>query len=246
MNGLEPGSGWRQQAWTRIKTYWLLKAIGTTACITAFMAVYFLLLRHPLFPVTVMPLTFLDRIIGFQPWAIVPYAGLWMYISLTPMLIVTRRELAPYLSAVTLLSLAGFAIFLFWPTAVPRPDINWTHYPSVAFLKSVDAAGNACPSLHVAFAVLTALWLERQLRQIGAPAALLLLNVGCCLLIAWSTLATKQHVALDLEAGAVLGAAVAVLHLHVLPRLGVLPAAPEPGVKQGQSAKPGQISGNFP
>ncbi|MGH8321240.1 MAG: phosphatase PAP2 family protein [Gammaproteobacteria bacterium] len=225
MSELGDTVGWVQHAVFRIKQYWLAKMLGTTASITGFMIVYFLLLRHPLFPVTVMPLTGLDRLVGFQSWSIVPYASLWLYISLVPMLLLTRRELAPYLSAVTILSLAGFAIFLFWPTVVPNPDIDWARHPTVVFLKSVDASGNACPSLHVAFAVLTGLWLHRLLGQIRAPGIVRALNGAWCAVIVYSTLAIKQHVALDAEAGAALGLFIAGLHLYVLPRLHILRGA---------------------
>lgn len=220
---IEPDHGehWLRQAALRIQWYWPVKAVGTTAGIGGFMCIYFLLLRHPQSPVTIMPLTGLDRLVGFEPWAIVPYASLWLYVSLVPMLLGTRRELLQYVSAVTVLSLVGFAIFLFWPTAVPRPDIDWARYPLVAFLKSADASGNACPSLHVAFSVLSGLWLERVLRKIHAPVWLRVLNVGWCGVIVYSTLATKQHVALDMAAGAALGWAVDALHFHVFPRLDV-------------------------
>jgi membrane-associated phospholipid phosphatase len=87
----------------------------------------------------------------------------------------------------------------------------------------VDASGNACPCLHVAFAVLTGLWLEWLLKQMGAPRVLRVLNACWCGLIAYSTLATKQHVAVDLAAGALLGLGVTALHLYVLPRLRGLP-----------------------
>jgi membrane-associated phospholipid phosphatase len=226
----EQTTGWWQQAVTRFKSHWLLKMLGTTASITAFMCVYFWLLRHPAYPVTIMPLTSVDRMIGFTAWSLIPYATLWLYISLVPALLnLEWRELAPYLSAVSLLSLTGFVIFFFWPTAIPKPDIDWTQHPSIEFLKSVDTSGNACPSLHVAFAVLTALWLHRLLRRMNAPALVHILNVCWCVLIAWSTLATKQHVLLDLKAGAILGLAIAVLHLYVLPRFCSLQQAPESG-----------------
>lgn len=223
-----PEIHWRRQLVTRCREHWLLKMLGTTTGITAFMFVYFWLLRNPVFPVSIMPLTPLDRWIPFQPWALLPYATLWLYISLVPALLHLRREMAPYLGAVALLSIVGFMLFFFWPTEIPKPDIDWLRYPSVEFLKTVDASGNACPSLHVAFAVLTACWLNRLLRQIGAPRILRWLNLGWCAVIAWSTLATKQHVALDLEAGALLGFAVAVLQLHLLPRWRVVRLAENP------------------
>jgi len=185
--------------------------LGITAYITVFMFLYFTLLRHPLFPVTVMPLTALDRLIGFAPWSLGLYATLWFYISLVPALLWSWNEMREYLRQVTLLGLAGFAVFMFWPTAVPDALIDWSAHPSVAFLKSLDSAGNACPSLHVAYAVLTAIWLQRLGRHLGAPGALLLLNWLWCLAILYSTLATKQHVALDLYTGALLGAALTLI-----------------------------------
>ncbi|HET6655847.1 MAG TPA: phosphatase PAP2 family protein [Gammaproteobacteria bacterium] len=213
---------WRQQATARIRSHWSVKAFGTVAYMAAFMTAYFALLRHPQFPVTVVPLQPLDRLVAFEPWALLPYASLWLYIALVPALLDLRREMAPYLSAVTLLCLLGCAAFLFWPTAVPRFAIDWSAYPPVAFLKAADDAGNACPSLHVAFAVLTALWLGWLLRRIGAPAVLHVLNIAWCLLIAWSALATRQHVAMDLEVGALLGGAIALLHLRFWPGISLL------------------------
>lgn len=217
MTEADTGSGgyWLRQAALRLKWHWPFKSIGTAASIAGFMYIYFLVLRHPLFPVTIMPLTRLDRLIGFEPWGIVPYASLWLYISLVPGLLYTRREWLPFISAAAIMSIIGFAIFLLWPTAVPRPDVDWARYPSVAFLKSVDASGNACPSLHVAFSVLSCLWLERIFRKLRAPALVRGVSVGWCVLIVYSTLAIKQHVALDVLAGAGLGWAVDAVNLRV-------------------------------
>ena len=212
----QTNADWLQQAALGFRYYWWLKVPATTAAMALFFVGYFWLLRHPVFPVTVIPVISLDRWIAFQPWSIALYASLWVYISLVPMLLQPWRELLPYLSAATLLSLAGFVIFFFWPTAAPRPEIDWARYPSVAFLKSVDAAGNACPSLHVAFSVVSGLWLERWLRRAHAPATPRIISAFWCLAIIYSTLATKQHVALDAAAGVALGLAVAMPHLYLL------------------------------
>ncbi|MGB9429030.1 MAG: phosphatase PAP2 family protein [Gammaproteobacteria bacterium] len=224
----DPGqpASWRRQAAARIKRHWLLKMLGTPACMALFFVGYFWLLKHPVFPVTVMPSTGFDRLVGFHPWSIALYASLWLYISLVPLLLYTRRELLPYLSAAMMLSVSGFVIFFFWPTAVPKPNIDWAQYPSVAFLKSVDASGNACPSLHVAFAVLTGVWLQRLLKQMDSPAILRVLNACWCLGILYSTLATKQHVFLDLIAGVALALAVSVVQLRLLPKPRVLQGEP--------------------
>ncbi|HWI11567.1 MAG TPA: phosphatase PAP2 family protein, partial [Burkholderiaceae bacterium] len=84
-------------------------------------------------------------------------------------------------------------------------------------LKGVDAAGNACPSLHVAVAIFTAIWIDHVLRQARAPLALRAVNIGWFALIAWSTLAIKQHVVLDVAAGMLLGVAFALPSLHWRP-----------------------------
>ncbi len=204
-----PSTGWLPAVRHRFTTRWWLKTLGISVGMTAVMVAYFTLLRHPLYTVTFMPLTGLDRLIPFAPWSLILYVSLWFYISLVPGLLLDWSEMRNYLLQITLLSLAGFAIFLLWPTAVPAPDVDWAAHPSVAFLKSIDAAGNACPSLHVAFAVLTAVWLYRLALHLGAPAWIQALNLLWCLGILYSTLATKQHVALDLYAGALLGAGVA-------------------------------------
>ena len=218
MTELDGRSDWARQVARRLREHLPLKVLSTSFAISVFMVIYFILLRHPLFPVTFIPLTAMDRAIGFQPWSLVPYVSLWFYISCVPMLLNARREALLYLSSVVLLAAVGFGIFLFWPTAVPAPDVDWTRYPSVAFLKTVDATGNACPSLHVAYAVLTALWLGRLLHGLQAPRWVSLVSWAWCLLIAYSTLATKQHVAIDLAAGALLGATLAAVHLHHLER----------------------------
>jgi membrane-associated phospholipid phosphatase len=87
-----------------------------------------------------------------------------------------------------------------------------------AFFKTADAPGNACPSLHAAFAVFTAVWIEHLLREMRAGRLVRALNWLWCLGILYSTLAVRQHVALDALSGAVLGATVAALHLRALRR----------------------------
>ena len=190
--------------------------IGTTLGMTVFFVAYFWLLRHPLYPVTIMPLTAVDRLIGFRPEALPLYLSLWFYVSLAPGLLVNRRELVSYGLAALGLSLIGLGIFFFWPTAVPPPDVDWPQHHAFAFLRSVDAGGNACPSLHVAFAVFSAIWFDHLWRQMGAGGLVRALNWLWCLGILYSTIAIRQHVALDVLAGTVLGATVALVHLRLL------------------------------
>lgn len=188
-----------------------LLALGwfKTFSISGFMALfftgYFYLLEHPAFPVHTIPATWLDRVVDFQPLALPVYLSLWFYVSLPPALMVTRRDIVDYGLRIGAVCLAGFAVFYCWPNAIPPADVDWDRYPSVAFLKQVDTAGNAFPSLHVATAVFSALWLHWRFARLGLGRAVRLANIGWCVAIAWSTLAVRQHVALDVFGGAALG-----------------------------------------
>ena len=215
-HNLPPEAGWFRQVVPRVLTWWPAKMLGTTVGMTLFFVAYFWLLRHPLHPPAIMPLTASDRLIAFRPEALPLYLSLWFYVSLAPALLVDRRELVSYGLAAVALSVIGLGIFLIFPTAVPPSAIDWGRHPNFAFLKSVDASGNACPSLHVAFAVFTAVWFSRLLRQMRAGRLVGALNWLWCAGILYSTVAVRQHVALDVLAGAGLGALVAAAHLRWL------------------------------
>lgn len=205
---------WGREAIYRLGQQWWLKTIGITAFMFAFFSAYIYLLRHAFFPVTLMPLTTIDRLVPFQPDWLPVYASLWVYVSLPPGLLKTRRELYYYGAVVGSLCLAGLGIFLLWPTAIPTAEIDWGQFPGFATLKGIDAAGNACPSLHVATAVFSAFWLQRLISEIRAPQQLNYVNWLWCIAIAYSTLATKQHVMLDVMGGTVLGLLAAFMSLR--------------------------------
>ncbi len=205
---------WYRQAAAVIPRHLYLKSIGTTLFICLFFGAYFYLLKQPAYPPTVMPITVLDRLIGFQPLSLPVYVSLWVYVSLPPALLATRRELYGYALAMAGTCLAALLVFYFWPTAVPAADIDWARYSGVAFLKSMDASGNAFPSLHVATAVFSGIWLHRLLRRLGTPLWLLSVNWMWCTGIVYSAMATRQHVAVDVLAGLVLGVLAAGLSLR--------------------------------
>ena len=181
------------------------KAIGTTAFTWTFFLAYFYLLQHPRVPPTVMPMTAIDRWIGLQPWALPFYLSLWVYVSLPASLMETRREITLYGLRIGALCVVGLALFYLWPTEVPAYAVNWAHYPSFDILRGNDASGNACPSLHVATAVFSAVWLDWLALRLGFGRLLRGLNLLWCGLIVFSTMATKQHVLIDVLCGAALG-----------------------------------------
>ena len=178
--------------------------------VATFFAAYIYLLKNPAYPVTVMPAIWIDRFVSFHPLALPIYVTLWVYVSLPVSLMQTRSEIVEFGLWMGAVCLAAIAVFYGWPSAVPPANIDWSAYPGMAFLKGVDAAGNACPSLHVATAVFSGIWLNRQLPSIGTGRTARNANFVWCVLIVYSTLATKQHVAVDAIAGVLLGGMFAV------------------------------------
>lgn len=205
---------WYRQAATAFGKYMVLKSIGTTVFISMFFVAYFRVLNHPATPPTVMPAVWLDHLIPFEPLALPVYLSLWFYVSLVPALLSTQPELYRYGAAMFLMCGIGLSIFYFWPTGAPPPDIDWAQYPDMRFLKSIDASGNACPSLHVAAALFSAIWLHHLLFRFGGPAWLHMCNWAWCTGIVYSTLAIRQHVAVDAGAGLILGGMLAWLSLR--------------------------------
>jgi membrane-associated phospholipid phosphatase len=188
---------------------WLGKAVGITGFMWIFFTLYFHLLRHPAQQVALMPLTALDHAIPFQPSAFIAYVSLWVYVGIPAGLMLSLRHLVVYGLWIGALCITGLLCFHFWPSAVPPYDFaaNGSSHAGIALLQGVDAAGNACPSLHVATATFTAVYLHRLLRCTGARPIWLLLNALWLALIVYSTLAIKQHVVWDVVAGTVLALA---------------------------------------
>jgi PAP2 superfamily len=207
------GPPWQTRLKQRMRYLWWLKFLGVCGFMWLFFVGYFHTLRNPQHEVVVMPLTWLDEAVAFQPQALWVYVSLWLYVGVAPGLLATFRELVAYALWIGALCLIGLACFHFWPTAVPRPATDLSAYPGFALLQGVDAAGNACPSLHVATAAFTAIWVEHVLRSIGSPRWLRACNVLWVGAIVWSTMATRQHVAWDVAAGLLLAAIVAALSL---------------------------------
>jgi len=205
---------WYRQAAAVVPQHLYLKSIGTTVFISVFFAAYFYVLKNPISPPMVMPVIWLDRLIGFEPMALPVYLSLWLYVSLLPAFFATRSELYRYGSAMTLMCVFGLSVFYFWPTGAPVAAIDWARYPDMHFLKDLDASGNACPSLHVATAFFSGVWMHHLLRRFGAPLWTRLFNWTWCVGIIYSTMAIRQHVAVDVAAGLLLGVLAAWLSMR--------------------------------
>ena len=213
-----PARSWASDLGRRFVAFFPLKLLGTTLVTWIFFIGYFHLLRFPAHDVTTVPVTALDRWIPFQPQTLVAYLSLWVYVGTAPGLQATFRELLSYGVWAAVLLLTGLGLFWLWPTQVPPATYDAQDFPGFELMRGIDAAGNACPSMHVASAIYTAIWMEWLLRRVGAPSWLRAVNATWFAAIAYSTLALKQHVIVDVVAGGLLGAAIAVLSLRYRPR----------------------------
>ena len=210
-------TAWTTEIGARMRWHFPLKVVGTSVVTGLFFVAYLQLLHHPGFAVTTMPVTAIDRLIPFQPWALFIYLTLWVYVGAGPGLQRTCPEVIACGAWITAMCVTGLAIFYLWPTRVPPLQLDVSGFTGFALLQGIDAAGNACPSMHVAAATFTVVRIAHVLRQAGAPAWAHALNATWFAAIAYSTLAIKQHVLLDAVAGALLGAAFALASLRWRP-----------------------------
>lgn len=197
---------WARQAGWQLRQLFWAKLLGISGFMGLFFSAYFHLLRHPARPVTQMPLTALDDAITLQPAWLGAYVSLWVFVCLAPGLLNGLRQLIVYGCWIAALCATGLLCFWLVPTAVPRPELppELLQQGGFALLQGLDAAGNACPSLHVATALFSALWHRRLLAELAAPRWAQVLNAVWLLLIVYSTLATKQHVVWDVAGGVLL------------------------------------------
>lgn len=186
---------------------WMALGLNLLVCIP-----YFSLQHVVLRPVTWIPASALDRAIPFSEASVWLYQSFYLFMPVAPMLMSRAGQLRRYALGMLAMSLGANVVFLIFPTAIVRPD------PAGAgalyrTLVSYDAPLNAFPSLHAAFALFSALCCTAVAREMrlarGWPAAAWL----WALAILYATLATKQHVALDLAGGALLAGLASPLAL---------------------------------
>lgn len=192
--------------WRRVQAHWRQKLWLTVALNALFWLGYSWLGRRAFFPLHTVPLTWFDTRIPFQstPWGWV-YLSQFLFTSTLPWLIDTRDGLRRFVVAFGVMSVVSFAIFVFFPVASPRPPAMESS-GAMAVITAYDGTLNAFPSLHAAFLVLM---MRLAWRLFGASfsmaAKLAALTWGAAIL--YATIATRQHYALDLVAGAAVGAA---------------------------------------
>jgi len=187
----------------RLRSEWRLKLWLTIGLNLGVCAPYYFLQQHHFFPATLMRPTALDEAVPFLPAAVWLYLSIYLLMPIPPLLMTSRSQLARYAVGMAAMSLLADVVFLWWPTVCERPTAAQADF-AYNLLTQIDNPFDAFPSLHAAFAVFTALCADLLLRESQSST---LWRCGLwtwVALILWATLATRQHVAVDLLAGAAL------------------------------------------
>ena len=162
------------------------------------------------------PVTVADQRIPFQPKWVWIYSGLYYPFWVSPILIVSSfSQFLTICASYVLLLIAQMFISHLYP--VKTPD-KWRQYDrtnsySEQFLSIVqrfDKGGNGFPSMHVGVAVLTALHITQTVDYGSFQQVQLVWLMP--IFVALSTLYTKQHLIVDIPAGALLAAAIFAAH----------------------------------
>ena len=145
------------------------------------------------------PSVWLDGVIPLHPvWAFV-YGALYLCLIVLPVLAIREHaHIRRTVSAYLFIWVTAYICFVVYPTAAPRPPTlhaltfgNW----GLRLLYSADPPFNCFPSLHVAHSFVSALACYRLSRPLGLACSV------AALMVALSTLFTKQHYVLDVVAG---------------------------------------------
>ncbi|HJU76123.1 MAG TPA: phosphatase PAP2 family protein [Gemmatimonadaceae bacterium] len=165
-------------------------------------------------PVNV-PAIALDNAFPLQPtWALI-YGSLYAYLIVLPVLVVRqqdhiRRTVWAYLTV----WIVAYVVFLMYPTVAPRPtNVEGDGFGAwgLRALYGADPPYNCFPSIHVAHSFVSALTCYRVHRHVGITA------IVCAVLVALSTLYTKQHYVVDVIGGVLLAVAAYAVFLRNYP-----------------------------
>lgn len=153
-----------------------------------------------------------DRALPLLPaWALV-YGALYGFLILLPVLVVRDYEqIRATVHAYLFIWLTAYVFFLAYPTAAPRPQhVVGDSFAAAGlrFLYESDPPFNCFPSLHVAHSFVSALACFRVHRGVAISATC------AAVLVALSTLFTKQHYVVDVVAGVALALIAALLFLR--------------------------------
>jgi membrane-associated phospholipid phosphatase len=200
-----------------LQAQWRFKVALSTVLPVLFWTGYLLAQRYPLGVVRPAPSLAVDAWIPFLPAAVYLYESLWLLQSVAPWLMRDRHELWIYCRGLLMILAVALSIFIVWPTASPRPECTESVNALYRALIQVDLDLNAFPSLHVSFALYSALGCRLVFAGLRFRPGLMVLIWVWTAGILVATVLTKQHTVLDVAAGALLGWVGYALYLRNIP-----------------------------
>lgn len=148
----------------------------------------------------------LDNMIPFSPPWVLVYVFTFLFWALG-LIVMARQEeglCCRFAAGVIIADIISGVIFLAYPTAISRPEVQVTDAFTwlLSFIYDIDSPTNCFPSLHVLFSYLV---FRQSLVCPRAKAWYRTLCASFALLIFASVLLVKQHFVLDVAGGLVLG-----------------------------------------
>lgn len=167
-------------------------------------AVYVTLNHWQWRPIRSLPISAVDEWFPFWPWTVLPY--LLFFLSSLPVALTirNRRVFRRAVIAYFFCLMMTVPIFVFWPTACPRPDLSSLDSTWGAevyrVLTRLDTPACSFPSMHIMLPAIVcwAVWAERRVWAGSYASGMLLLSL--------TILTTKQHYAWDWLGGLIVAA----------------------------------------
>ena len=145
-----------------------------------------------------LPMTYIDRLIGFHPFFTYIYVSFFLQLFIG--VVYTDEDISlKCAGAIVLNACMASPVFYFFPTTMTTAFFNeghhTTHFMSV-FIRSLDKNYNCFPSIHIANSLVASVYFNvRRSRPWQV------ISVLWFILIAWSVISTRQHYFIDVIGG---------------------------------------------
>ncbi|WP_298842630.1 phosphatase PAP2 family protein [Clostridium sp.] len=148
--------------------------------------------------------TFIDKLIPFNRFFIIPYVSWYIFIAVFSVIlcISDKEKYFKLLITLNIGMITCYIIYYFYPTYVPRPLILGTDFFSnlVLNLYAVDNPYNCFPSIHVLNSVLIALYIFES-KKVSKWTKVICIIISVSIIL--STMFIKQHYFADVIVGVI-------------------------------------------
>lgn len=148
---------------------------------------------------------YLDSLIPFNEWFVIPYVFWYVYTFGTLLLLAyfDHKTYFKLLFSIIIGMMVCFLIYYLYPTTVPRPEVTPDNIlkKAVLIIYGNDKPYNCFPSIHMLDTILITMFLYKYSKSL----VLKLSTIFICVAVYMSTFFIKQHSILDAVASTILG-----------------------------------------